>query len=940
MARSNRLLRASISLALLPLAAAPQFAAAQQDPPALEEIVVTGSRIARRDLDTSGPLSTFTRDELEVSGRLSLGEILREIPSVAGAGQTTQINNGGAGANTISLRGLGSTRTLVLLNGRRLPNSTLSLAGEVDMNTIPVSMVERVEVLREGASAVYGSDAVAGVINIITRRDFSGFDLNAGYRETSEGDGETMEFSLTFGESFDRGHFIFDASYYDEQETSVAKRDWANVPKDYFFGPDQGFASGAFQFLGSSAPPWGNYNVPGLGPVTLGPDFAGGTIIAPNGQAYKPFDFFGGDSYNFAPINHARQPNQRWMLTFQGEREVDFLPDAMGDVRLIAEAQYINRTSQGAFAEEPLAPLIFYGYGGSPYSADNFYNPFGENIADWRRRLVEAGPRTDDRKVETKRIVLGLEGDVGRWNWDLTYQYGNASGTSRTNVINLERVANAVGPSLVDPETGAFVLDADGNPQCANDTLNCVPLNVFGENSITPEMLDYIQFITNEFAGASHNIWSFNLTNSELFDLPAGPLGIAVGAQYREERGFDFPDSQVQTLAVDNAVTGVPRFETSGSYDVKELYAEMLIPLLSDAPLAQSVELDLAHRFSDYSSFGTTNNSKIGLRWRMNEQVMVRGGFSQAFRAGQISQLFGGAGTSFPTLTDPCGTNPTPFCIADGVPPGGFTQPSQQISTQVGGNPEIQPEEADIFTAGIVYTPNWLEGLSFTIDYYNVELENAISGLGGDFILNSCANTGELCDLITRFGPDSGVEGAVSSIDNRLTNVGGVKTDGWDFGIAFRGLETGYGNFDFRVDASYISKYDKEVAGGQVIPHAGLFIDDQDGWFGRIKANVGVDWNIRDVRVAYLARYIHGAQETGEDLFFGNPFVRRISSATYHDLQFTYNLRNTGASFVLGVNNLFDRDPSESWTGFNDNTDVRTFDTMGRVMYARVRFSM
>lgn len=899
--------------------------------PALEEIVVTGSRIVRRDLDTSGPVTTFTRDELEISGRLSVGEILREIPSVSGAGQTTQINNGGNGSQTVSLRGLGSTRTLVLLNGRRLPNSTLSLEGEVDLNTIPVSMIERVEVLREGASAVYGSDAVAGVINIITRRDFSGFDAMVGYRETDLGDGETLEASLTFGESFDRGHFMFDISYYDEQETRVAKRNWANVPKDFFLGE--------FQFLGSSAPPWGNYNVPGLGPVTLGPDFQGGSIIAPNGQAYKPFSFFGGDSYNFAPINHSRVPNKRWMLTFQGDREIDFLPPALGETRLFAEAQYINRTSQGAFAEEPLAPLIFYSFAGSPYSADNFYNPFGVDIADWRRRLVEAGPRIDDREVETKRILLGLQGDIGNWGWEFAYQYGDASGTTRTNVINLERVANAVGASQRDPDTGEFVLDANGNPVCVNDPLNCVALNVFGQNSITREMLDYIEFVTNELGGASHRIWTFDVVNSNLFELPAGPMGIAFGAQYRDEKGFDVPDSQVQSLGLSNAVTGTPRFETRGSYDVKELYAELLVPLLSDAPLAQTVELDLAHRFSDYSSFGSTNNSRIGLRWRFNDQFMARGVYSQAFRAGQIFQLFGGAGTSFPTLTDPCGTNPTPACIADGVPAEGFEQPSQQISTRVGGNPDIQPEEADIFTAGIVYTPDWLDGLSFTVDYYSVDLDNAISTLGGDFILSSCASTGEFCEFITRFGPGTGVEGAPSSIDNRTTNVGGVKTSGWDFGIAYRGLETGFGSFDFRLDASYIHKYNKEIAGGTIVRHAGRFIDDQDGWFGRIKANFGIDWNIRDFRVAYFARYIQGAKEEGEDLFTLEPFVHKVSSRLYHDIQLNYNVPNLGMGLVFGINNLLDKDPPESWTGFNDNTDVRTFDTMGRVYYGRVRFS-
>lgn len=919
----------AVTFAALLTAPVPAFAEEQ----AIEEVIVTGSRIRRTDLEGSSPVQIFDRADIVGSGDTSLGDILREIPSVAGAAQTTQINNGGGGAKTVSLRGLGSSRTLVLMNGRRLPNSTLSLTGNVDLNTIPVSMVERVEVLKDGASAVYGSDAVSGVVNVITRRDFDGIELNIGKGETTANDGETEELSLTFGKAYDGGHFMFDASYTEEGEIVAGDRDWAETPLDFFLGE--------VAFLGSSAPPWGNYNVPSVGPVTLGPDFAGGSLVSPDGQTFKPFDFFGGDSYNFAPVNFQRQPNKRWMLTFQGEQHA-FSNTLLGDVNVFAEAQYINRESNAALAETPLAPLIFFGFSDASYSADNFYNPWNEEIFDWRRRMVEGGPREDFTMIETKRLVLGLNGELGNWSWEAFYQFGDATSEDHfSNLYNLNRVANAVGPSQRDPVTGDFIInEATGNPVCVNDPENCVPLDVFGENSITPEMLDYIRFTSNESRGADHEIWGLDVSNSNIAELPAGPLGLAFGFQYREESGFDTPDSQIAALANSNAVTGTPRNPTSGSYDVTEAYFELAIPVLSGLPLVQSLDVDLAHRYSDYNTFGTTNNSKIGARWRLNDDIMLRGSGSEAFRAPQISSLFGGAGTSFPQIADPCSSNPTQFCIDDGVPPGGYTPPSQQIPTRVGGNPGIQPETADTVTFGLVYTPSWLDGASLTLDWYDVELEDTISSLGGEFILQQCAESGLFCDQIQRFDAASGTQGAVRILDNRLTNVGAVDTSGGDIGITYRGLDTGFGMFDFRLESSYIDKYDKEVAGGTVISHAGRFIDNQDGWFGRWKANGYITWSWNDWRVNYQVRWIKEAEEEFSDLGLGGTFRRDVDDRVYHDIQIAYAIPDVGVKFQLGVDNLLDKDPPLSLHAFNDNTDVRTFDTAGRYIYAKLRYTM
>lgn len=916
----KRFLLVSLPFLFITLVQASQVSYAQDR--AVEEVVVTGSRIVRKELQGSAPVQTFTREDIEASGQVSLADIIREIPSVSGQAQTTQVNNGGTGAKTISLRGLGSDRTLVLLNGRRLPNSALSasstgLVGNVDLNTIPVAMVERVEVLKEGASAIYGADAVSGVVNVITRDDLDGLEVNASYGEAGEGDGESTELSVTFGNSTDEGHFMFDGTYVKEKSILAGDRDWAATPLAYL--------DGSVEFLGSSAPPWGNYTIPSTGnAVTLGPNYD---------SSFRTFDFFGGDSYNFAPVNYQRQPNERWMLTFEGEQRL-MEDDDFGSVNVFAEAQYVNRQNEQALAEVPLAPLVFFGFSDAPYSAANFYNPFGEDIADWRRRMVEGGPRIRTFEADSKRVVLGLNGEFENWSWEAYYQYGDVNlETHFGDLYNLQRVANAVGPTTGSPATGDL--------QCVNDPTNCVPLNVFGENSVTPEMLDYITFTTNESAGSDQQIFAANISNSNIYDLPAGPLGFAFGVQYREETGFDNPDSQVAALAAANAVTGTPRIPTEGGYNVKEAYVEFLVPLLADMPLVQSLDLELAHRYSDYDSFGSTNNSKAGARWRLNDDLMIRASYSEAFRQPQISDLFGGAGTSFPQVSDPCSNNPTPSCIADGVPAGGYSSPSTQIQTRVGGNPDLDPESADIVTAGFVYEPSWLQGASVTADYYDIEIQDAIATLGADFVLTQCQQTGQFCDLIQRFDAASGgVVGFPRVVDNRFTNVGGVDTAGVDIGLAYRGLETEFGLFDATVEATYIDQYDKIQADGSVIPHAGRFIDDQDGWFGRWKANVGVRWHYKGWNANYQLRWIKGAEESFHDQITAEVLDRTVSGRTYHDLQAGYRFPDSGLSVRLGVNNLTDKEPPLSLDGFNDNTDVRTFDTVGRFWYGELTYRM
>ncbi len=887
----------------------------------VEELIVTGSRIVRVELEGSSPVQVFDRIDIERSGETSLGELLREMPSVAGGAQTTQINNGGDGTNRISLRGIGSGRTLVLMNGRRLPSSTsglssTNLTGAVDLNTIPVTMVDRIEVFKDGASAIYGSDAVGGVVNILTRRGYDGVQVNYQHGVTSRGDGIRTGADLTFGGTGEDSSFLVFGSYVNEGTICACDRDWANTPYALF--------GGDVIFLGSSAPPWGRYRYSiddENFDVTRGPEYG----------EFRPFDFFGGDSYNFAPSNHQRQPNRRWSVAFSGDRMVNDLP-FLGDARFSLEMSYLNRDSDQRLAEVPLAPLVFFGYN-APYTADNYYNPFGAEISDWRRRMVEGGSRFENTLTETKRVLVGLDGELGNWDYDMYATFGETASEGHFgHIYNLERVANAVGPSLKDGD-GNWVLDADGNPLCANDTDACVPLNVFSEGSVTQEMIDYITFVDNQASLQDQKALALNFVNSDIVDLPAGPLGVAFGYEWREERGSDTPDSQVNALG--SAATGTPRKPTSGGFSVKEIYSEMVLPLLGDNAIADSVELNLATRYSSYDPFGDTTNSNVGLKWRVSDQFMGRMKFSQAFRAPSTSHLFGGSGFSFPSISDPCSTNPTSFCIADGVPAGGFEPLSTQIRTTVGGNMNAQPETADIFTYGFVYEPNFVPGLAITIDHYDIELTNALATLGADFIVESCAESGSYCDLIERIpsGPNAGNP---INVLNTVRNVGGLNTSGWDIGARYLGLDLLGGTFDFRFEATRLSDFETVQADGSVVNLTGRFDDDQDGHFTKLRYNFDVVYNRNSLSLSWQLRSIGDADEVGFDFATGADVERILEGRNYHDLQASYDFTDLDMIIAGGIDNVLDEDPPLSLDGFNDNTDVRTFDTAGRYYFLKV----
>ncbi len=948
---SKHLLQSTVLAGMAMAVAMPAFA---QDEDEGDTIVVTGSKIPRADLEGPSPVAVYDEEAIQTSGTVSIGRLLREIPSVAGGAQTTTINNGGGGSEQISLRGLGSERTLVLVNGRRVPDSSAGLSGQVDLQTIPVSLIKRVEVLKSGASTVYGADAVAGVVNVILKDDFEGFELSFQEGISSEDDASSRDLAATFGARTENGGFAINFSKTDDGAVSAGDREFAATALDLIGGE---LVPG-----GSSAPPWGRYFVPSLpGSQTLGPDFSGGS-----NSGFRPFTF-ANDAYNFAPINFQKQPVDRWSATFIGDHQVAPLSGGnfFVETEAFAEVSYIDRESLQRLAEVPLAPFAFFGFD-APISADNGFNPFGEDITDWRRRLVEAGGRTNDIQVQTFRTVVGLRGEVaGNWDWELTYSYGDVDQTSAFGpIINFNNVAEAVGPTALDG--GVLRCDTDGDGVfTAADNADCVPFNPFGQNSVTQEMIDFIGFTQNESTSATSEMISFEVVKPDLFSLPAGDVGAVVGYVHRSEEGEFTPDALVASLGA--AASGTPSQATVGGYELDEFYAEARIPVLSGQPLAEQLDFEVGLRYSDYDTFGDTTNYKVGVEYRPVDELLLRASANTSFRAPQINDLFGGNSFSFPSVTDPCSSNPTPSCIANGVPSGGFTQPSSQVRTQVGGNASVQPEESENFTAGAIWQPSAVDGLSLGVDYFQYEVTNPITTAGASVILTQCAATGAFCDQIDRFTSGPNV-GAPLLIRNLTTNAGRIDAEGYDLFAEWSGIEvpTG-GTLDLKWEGTIYETYDKTESDGTITEHAGFLRDDGDGLFSEARWSSSASYEHGPFNVVASVRHIAGVSEFAGDLFgrdcetdnlpgidaglscvtaastYGDQqagnYFRKIDNITYLDLygSYDFDLGNSATQVYLGVDNVLDEEPPLSVDAFNDNTDVRTYDTIGRYFYAGFR---
>ena len=915
----------------------------QADSAKAERIEVTGSRIKRTDIEGANPVLVLDRQAIEATGLASVGDILQDLPA-AGSAINTTFNNGGNGSTTVDLRNLGSNRVLVLINGRRW---NPGLGGSVDLNNIPSSIIERIEVLKDGASSIYGSDAIAGVVNIFTRKDFEGAVANAYFGENMEGDGRVELYDFGVGATGDKSSAFLSLSYLQQGEIMAGDREISAVPT---FGAPDGFR-------GSSSTPQGYFqhrnatNTPGTTVVnTLTPAGAFTPWVEPTSR------------YNFAPDNYLQTPSERTNLYAQATYELT------DDISFQTEVFYGNRKSSQLLASTPLSVgALSSGLGRSTIiAADNIYNPLGytlnsaTNLDLISRRMLEAGPRIFNQDVDQYQWNAGFNGsfELGSmvFDWDLNNVYGvTQDNRMTTGLLNMQRVNQA----LLGPSTGCSA------------AAGCVALNLFGgqgtngAGTITEAQINYISFTAQDFFETQMRSHSGNIS-TELFDLPGGAAGIAVGFETRRQSGFDQPDA----LIAAGITSGNSRQPTKGGYSLDEYYAELALPILGDMPGVEHLELSLAARTSDYSNFGETTNSKVGLKYKPISSLLIRGTFSEGFRAPTISELFLGQSDSFPSLTDPCANKSAtelaalPGCA--GVP-ANMTQPNPQIRITVGGNPNLEPEESESTTYGFVWSPEFVEGLEITLDRYNILVENQVGRLGAQSIANACANSGTFCSLVTR-----GPSGNIIDLFNGNLNTGEVEVTGADMAVTYKLADTGIGSLKFVFDGSYMEEYmtrDKDIVTGVVTETQNAGRAGDRIVIPRFRANFNTYWNMGDFEAVYRIRYTH---HTLERCSFGNGgtlaaplsnnaveialcsqldpntasatttaqynalvHYNEVEAGLWHDLSFGYNLADWNAKVTVGGVNVTDEEPAVSYSTFANSFDPTMYDVPGAFWYVR-----
>lgn len=927
--RKPRPLATLSTLTLATLSALPGagMAAEATDADDIERIEVTGSRIRRTDVENANPIFNIDRQAIEHSGVTTIGELIQRTPSMAGAATNPQVNNGGGtGAATVSLRGVGSNRTLVLINGRRFVST--------DINTLPMNLIERVEILKDGASAIYGSDAVAGVVNFITRKDFEGVEAEAYFGQTSEGDADTNQVSVTAGLNGEKGNITFGASYFDQKAISAADREFSRAPYALFNGEEV--------ILGSSRTPTGFLDIPDGNALGLPANVYTRIAGRPGTAAGDYREFVGdgpnNDTYNFAPANYLITPQERTSAFFQGHYEI------FPGITWHSSMTYTLTSSDNRLAPDFLDSRE--SQNGTPISATNAYNPFGVDLEDVRVRLEsQLGPRTSQFDTHNFDIYNALEGEFGNgWQWQALYTWGQIDQDSTDrNYVFLPAARDALGPSFqrADGSFGCGVSEAAA-------IRGCVPINLLGEfdpndaeqaeawRAISPNLHDRLKQ-QQQVAEAS--------LNGDITDLPAGPLGFAAGVQHRwEKNDFDPDYLKAQNLTTFGLVGPV-----KGDYDVTEAFAEFNIPLLADAPFVESLELNLGLRTSDYSNFGRTTNGKASILYRPTRDIVLRGTAAEVFRAPNLNELFTGAFDSADTFVDPCNGLTTPVGANASVDAacqnvardGSFEQTDTQLNSRQGGNADLQPEEGDVYTAGVVYSPSWLDGFSTTVDWYRIKLDDTIGRVGTQNVLDLCYNQGLYCDRFTRDN-----KGEIFLLTDLNVNVGSLEAEGVDINLRYNLPETAIGVFQFNLDASYLIQNDVEAIAGNsdtLVHNAGWFRDSSaggNGHYARWRAQSTVNWSYQSFEATWNARYIGGLKEnpgdTGEPDDPGFVSVRNIPSKTYHDLQLSYNVEDWGTRFTLGVDNVANTDPPRIYSGFNSTTDDRTYPLMGRFWYARV----
>ncbi len=909
-------------------------AAADEESSYIDEVTVTGSRLRRRDFNAPSPIASIDQAQIRNTGQANLEAALNQMPQVTPS-INRATNNGSNGTAEINLRGLGAGRTLVMLNGRRMAASGIGSA--VDINSIPQALIDRVEIITGGATTVYGSDAIAGVVNFITRRDFDGFGIDASAYMTERGDANTYDINLTYGHNFSngRGNLTVFGAYLDREELFADQRELTSVPWSDSW-------EGELVQSGSSANPEGAVTFPrydygnGAARTTFDPDGNAREFIIPD------------DLYNWAPWNYIQTPLERYTAGL-------FLNFDLTDrTELYVEAAYTRNRHRSVLAPTPAGGFFEFNTDSpimTPATQQVFstFVPAGPNrvAASFRRRLEELGPRIIENEKENIRIVTGIKGDIwSDWEFDAWVTYTD-SDEPETLLNDASRSRFQQG-LLVDPVTG----------QCMDPSNGCVPLNVFGAGNLSAEALDFIRFVPLRNETTREQTLVSGFVRGKLFDTWDGPVESAFGVEWRRDDGHFAADEAFFTF---DTLAFRPDASVAGTEEVVEAYGEMLIPLADTRPFADYLAVELGARFSEYKHAGSSNTWKAGIDWRPVTSLRFRSMFQRSVRAPNLLESF--QEEAFETgvfaeepMDDPCSAVSGPVaagnvdkCIATGLPAneiGVFNASPLDASYVFGGNPSLAPEEAETLTVGFVIAPESLPNFQLAIDYFDLQVKGGIGDLDAVSACFDSANTGDLfCDRITR---DS-ISFNVMEVRETNINRGLLKTTGFDTQLSYSvelpgGLAIGDSFADLDINVAWTHVTENSSQDTQFSTS-----NDCVGYYGWPCYDVLEGQTFPTDRVMTNLRYASGdlsahltwrwiskvdsAAPLGSgDFGFPDPdlAIPYVKAKNYLDLGITYRFSDK-IEASLFVANLTDTDaPNMADQTWDQNTDTAMYDIYGR----------
>lgn len=964
-----------IALSVIAVASASAFANAiaqdaassnngdQQKVTNLKAVVVTGSHIRRVDLETANPVLTVSTEQIKASGAVTLGDLVASLPAMTGAAINPQNHTSGNshGDTQLSLRGLGPNRTLILVDGHRVASN--------DVSSIPADMIERVEVLKNGASAVYGSDAIGGVVNFITKKQFQGAQVSVRGGESAHADGRRRAYSITVGQAGDKGSIVAGLAYskidgVDENERPYSAYALQLASKNGKPEVSRG---------GSTNSEYGNIQLPKNSAIAAAFPGCSSHSLARNPGAsgmdpikdYHCYQNSGSnnDQYNYASSTELLTPQERTQAFLLSNYKLSENTSLYADM-------FATKT-RSAFHQ---APNTFH----TPsvvIAQNNYWNPFGVSFGPegnfFRGRTVALGNRAIDNTDLVAQFRVGLEGSVllgdNNWQWEVGMNYGHISTTELSSGSAAEGKLY-MGPSFLDAATGKVTCGTPSAPVSdCNASFN--PFNMGTAGSMAALQAANVHI---PYSSRTGQRIMYAHTNGGLFDLPAGTVQLAVGLDYRK---LNYRD-QESPLVIADPVTGdceIGRGCTTslaGGYNVKSAYYELFVPVLSGVPGAQGLNVTIGDRYSRYSTFGSTNDYEFKVEWRPINDLLLRGSVEDVFRAPNISEEFSPLGYTSPFISsDPCdgytGNPVDPACL--NVPTdGSFRNASveQGVETSIhsagakaSGFP-IKPESGKSFDIGAVYSPSFAPGLTVGIDTWHVYLKNLVSEISVSNLLNLCSQ-GETvyCSFIKRF-PSGPQQGQLSDETVEPTgNLGSLRVGGTDLSLGYNLATESIGNFGFRLDSTYLKYYDADTAPGVPTfhyaghyanvgsPQASACPGVAQCLFPRWRSGFLTLWNFHDLSATWNIRYIDkfrmGSPAPSQDTHPAGSgldgFFIDYGSTTYHDVTLSYEVKPLHSVVTVGINNVFDKLPPimyENNTN-NANTDAMNFDLLGRFYWAR-----